>query len=106
MQITKKEDSVMVELSQAELSAIKLMAESALQAGAAIFDIEIEADMRNEGSDTQPETLSVYSTLMYCHEFLRVIGNHAESDEVGIHAFASLFIPMALHDCSEALPLE
>lgn len=105
MQITKKEDSVLVELSQAELSAIKLMAESALQAGTAVFDIEIEAAMRNESADTRPETPSAYSTLMYCYEFLRVIGNHAESDEAGIHAFASLFIPMALHDCSEALPM-
>lgn len=94
MQIIKQENSVLVKLSQAELSAIKLMAENALRAGAAVFDIEAKAYIGVDATDFP----SAYSTLMYCHEFLRAIGSHAESDEVGIHAFASLFVPMALEE--------
>lgn len=103
MKIIKKEDSVLVELSQAELSAIRFMADNALEAGSAVLDIEVEASMRNEGTEAQPETPSAYSTLMYCYEFLGAIGNHAENDEVDIRAFASLFSPLSLEKPS---PLE
>ena len=97
MKITKQNNSVLVELSQAELSAIKLMAEQAIQAGVAVLDIEVKDSVANEGKSPKFWTPSAYSTLMYCSRFLGVIGDYADNDEVDISTFASIFEPMALH---------
>lgn len=94
MKITKQNNSVLIELSQAELSAIKLMAEQAIQAGVAVLDIEVKDSVANEGKGPKFRTPSAYSTLMYCSRFLGVIGDYADNDEVDISTFASMFIPM------------
>lgn len=97
MKVTKQSDSVLVELSQAELSAIKLMAEQAIQAGVAVLDVEVEAATADEGRNNNLRTPCAYSTLMYCSRFLGVIGDYADSDDVDLSTFASIFVPMAIH---------
>lgn len=93
MQITKKEDSVLVELSQAELSAIRFMAETALDCGSALSLID-PAD--------NPCPHRAWINLQSCSTFLNRISEHAERiyephefDEVW-REFYELFMPEAL----------
>ena len=100
MQITKKEDSVLVELSQAELSAIRLMAEMASESASSIPLIDPAVD---------PGPYHATENLYFCSAFLRRIGEHAERPcaphkfhEIG-HEFYALFMPEAI---GEPSPLE
>ena len=97
MQITKQEDSVLVELSQAELSAIRLMAEMALDCGSALSLIDPADD---------PGPYHVWTNLQSCSTFLNRISEHAERT-YGPHQFhkigrefCELFMPEALEDPS------
>ena len=93
MQITKKEDSVLIELSQAELSAIRLMAEMALESASSVPLVDPAVDL---GPYIATENL--YS----CSRFLRRISEHVEKPcgphkfhEIG-HEFYALFMPEAI----------
>lgn len=89
MQITKKEDSVLVELSQAELSAIKMMAERSLESASRVLAIDFV---------DHPEACSAYNDLTCCYELLKKLGMNAESDISDMHAFCTLFMPMAIEE--------
>ena len=100
MQITKKEDSVLVELSQAELSAIRLMAEMASESTSLLHSVDPAMD---------PGPYHIAETLYSCSTFLRRISDHAEITydphqfhEIG-REFFELFMPEAI---GEPSPLE
>lgn len=100
MQVIKKKDSVLVELSQAELSAIRLMAGMALDCGLALSLTDPAVD---------PGPYHAWTNLYYCSTFLSRISEHAERI-YGPHQFNEiwrefyeLFMPEALEEPS---PLE
>ena len=100
MKIVKQEDSVLVELSQAELSAIRFMAEIALACGSALSLIDPAED---------PGPYHAWINLQSCSTFLNRISEHAERtygphqfNEIG-HEFYELFMPEAI---GEPSPLE
>lgn len=100
MQVTKKEDSVLVELSQAELSAIRLMAEMALESASSVPLVDPAVD---------PGPYHATKNLYSCSTFLNRISEHAERvyapnqfGKIG-REFYELFMPEALEEPS---PLE
>ena len=97
MKITKQNDSVLVELSQAELSAIKLMANMAIESSAELSSIDPVEDIQG---------YHAHKNLEYCSRFLDRISGDAEYycgphefHKIG-HEFFELF--MARGGCAVA----
>lgn len=100
MQITKKENSVLAELSQAELSAIRLVSKMASESASELSSID------------PGENLGIYSAsknLGYCSRFLTMI-----SEDVGslyspheYHKFGNEFFELFMQEAlEEPSPLE
>ncbi len=93
MKITKQNSSVLIELSQAELSAIRFMAEMVSESTSLLHSIDPAMD---------PGPYHVAESLCCCSRFLRSISEHVEGScsphefhEIG-REFFELFMPEAL----------
>ena len=94
MKITKQNSSVLVELSQAELSAIELMARMSIESAARLSSIDPVEDL---------EGYHGWRNLEYCSRFLSRISMNVETPcglhdfhKVG-HEFYDLFMAMGPH---------